>query len=136
RNPAAVAAASTRRRSRASARWCRRRVRAWGRARAAGTSAVRKAFVRTALRAGPIPRPVPAPVAFRQEPVGVTLVDPAFEALPGARADFGRLGGAVYQIEVPEKWNRRLVLFMHGWEELRPEAHVSAPDIRTDLILH
>ena len=95
-----------------------------------------KGIVRTALRAGPIPRPVPAPVAFRQEPEGVTLGDPAFEALPGARADFGRLGGAVYQIEVPEKWNRRLVLFMHGWEELRPEAHVSAPDIRTDLILH
>src|SRR5881409_3904389 len=45
-----------------------------------------KGIVRAALRGGPIPRPVPAPVAFRQEPEGVTLGDPAFEALPGARA--------------------------------------------------
>src|SRR3990170_4168534 len=81
-------------------------------------------------------RPLPSPVAFRQEPEGVTLADPAFEPLPGARADFGRLGGAVYQIEVPDNWNGRLVLEMHGFEELRPEASVSAPDIRTYLILH
>ena len=45
-----------------------------------------------------LPRPIPSPVAFRQEPEGVALGDPAFEALPGARADFGRLGGVVYQI--------------------------------------
>jgi pimeloyl-ACP methyl ester carboxylesterase len=75
-------------------------------------------------------------VAFRQEPEGVTLADPSFEALPGARADFGRLGGAVYQIEVPDNWNGRLVLEMHGFEELRPEASVSPPDLRTYLILH
>ncbi len=82
------------------------------------------------------PRPIPSPVTFRQEPEGVTLADPAFEALPGAHADFGRLGGAVYQIEVPDNWNGRLVLDMHGFEELRPEASVSPPDIRTYLILH
>ena len=82
------------------------------------------------------PRPIPSPVTFRQEPEGVTLADPAFEALPGARADFGRLGGAVYQIEMPDDWNGRLVLFMHGYGELAPEAQVSAPGIRTDLILH
>src|SRR5439155_23538315 len=35
-----------------------------------------KGIVRAALRAGPIPRPVPSPVAFRQEPEGVTLGDP------------------------------------------------------------
>jgi pimeloyl-ACP methyl ester carboxylesterase len=102
-------------------------------ARAHGRCA--KGIVRAALRAGPLPRPLPSPVAVRQEPEGVTLGDPAFAALPGARADFGRLGGAVYRIEVPERWNGRLVLFMHGYEELRPQAQVSAPDIRTDLIL-
>ncbi len=75
-------------------------------------------------------------MAFRQEPEGVTLADPAFEALAGARADFGRLGGAVYQIEIPDDWNGRLVLEMHGFEELRPEASVSPPDLRTYLILH
>ncbi len=82
------------------------------------------------------PRPLPSPVAVRPDPQGVTLGDPAFEPLAGARADFGRLGGAVYEIEVPDNWNGRLVLFMHGFGELRPEAQVSAPDIRGYLIRH
>ena len=81
------------------------------------------------------PKPLPSPVVVRQEPEGVTLEDPAFEALPGATADFGRLGGAVYQIEMPDDWNGRLVLYMHGFEDFRPEAGVSAPDFRTFLII-
>ena len=64
----------------------------------------------------------------------MTLGDPAFEPLPGARADFGRLGGSVYQIEVPANWNGRLVLYMHGYGELRPTAEVSPPGIRRYLI--
>ena len=64
----------------------------------------------------------------------VTLGDPAFEALPGAKADFGRLGGAVYQVEMPDKWNGRLVLFMHGYGELGPETSATAPDFRRYLI--
>jgi pimeloyl-ACP methyl ester carboxylesterase len=84
----------------------------------------------------PTARPIPSPVTFAQEPQGITLGDPAFEALPGARADFGRLGGAVYQIEVPDHWNGRLVLYMEGYGELGPEARVSPPNIRTYLILH
>lgn len=81
-------------------------------------------------------KPIPSPVTVRQEPEGVTLGDPAFEALAGARADYGRLGGTVYQIEMPDDWNGRLVLFMHGFEELRPQAGVSPPGIRTYLIEH
>jgi hypothetical protein len=77
---------------------------------------------------------LPPPVQVREEPDGVTLEDPAFEALPGARADFGRLGGAVYEIEVPDRWNGRLVLFMHGYGELRAEAGVTPPAIRRYLI--
>ena len=69
---------------------------------------------------------LPSPVDVLQEPDGVTLGDPSFEALPGARADFGRLGGSVYQIEIPDRWNGRLVLFMHGYGELAPTADVSA----------
>jgi pimeloyl-ACP methyl ester carboxylesterase len=84
----------------------------------------------------PTPRPVPSPVAFAQEPQGVSLGDPTFEALPGARADFGRLGGTVYQIEMPDNWNGRLVLYMHGYGELRPEAAASPPAIRGYLIRH
>ena len=79
-------------------------------------------------------RPLPRPVEVRPEPEGVTLADPAFEPLPGARADFGRLGGAVYQIEMPERWDGRLVLWMHGFEDFGPEAGISAPDIRAYLI--
>jgi fermentation-respiration switch protein FrsA (DUF1100 family) len=79
-------------------------------------------------------RPLPPPVQVRPEPEGVTLGDPAFDPLPGARADFGRLGGSVYQIEVPDNWNGQLVLFMHGYGELAPVAEVSPPGIRRYLI--
>jgi pimeloyl-ACP methyl ester carboxylesterase len=80
--------------------------------------------------------PLPPPVQVRPEPEGATLGDPAFQPLPGARADFGRLGGAVYQIEVPPKWNGRLVLHMHGFTDFAPQAEVSPPDIRRYLIGH
>jgi len=79
---------------------------------------------------------LPTPVQVRSEPDGITLEDPAFAALPGAHADFGRLGGAVYQVEVPDNWNGRLVLFMHGYGELGPEASATAPDFRRYLIGH
>ncbi|MEX0682012.1 MAG: DUF6351 family protein [Dehalococcoidia bacterium] len=78
--------------------------------------------------------PLPSPVEFRQTPERVALEDPAFEPLSGARAFFGRLGGAVYQIEIPDDWNGRLVLYMHGYGEIGPEAGVSAPDFRRYLI--
>src|SRR5688500_5035902 len=67
-----------------------------------------------------VARPLPAPIDVRQEPEGVTLADPAFTPLPGAQADYGRLGGSVYQVEMPDDWNGRLVLWMHGWEEFGP----------------
>ena len=57
-------------------------------------------------REGPGAKPLPPPVQVRPEPEGVALGDPAFQALPGARADFGRLGGSVYQVEVPERLER------------------------------
>src|SRR5579862_5484817 len=41
--------------------------------------------------------------------------DPAFEALPGAKAYFGQYDGGLYHIEVPEKWNGELVLSAHGY---------------------
>jgi pimeloyl-ACP methyl ester carboxylesterase len=78
-------------------------------------------------------RPLPAPVDVRAEPE-VELVDPAFEPLPGATADYGRIGGAVYRVEMPDDWNGRLVLWMHGFGQFAPEASVSAPDVRGYLI--
>ncbi len=81
-------------------------------------------------------RPLPEPVPYRDAPEGITLADPAFEPLPGADAHFGRLGGAVYQIEVPHAWNGGLVMWMHGFGELGPEATVAPPDFRRYLVAH
>ncbi len=80
--------------------------------------------------------PLPPPVSVRQDPEGVALADPAFEPLPGARADFGTLAGAAYQIEIPDAWNGSLVLWMHGFEEFAPEAKATPPDFRRYLISH
>jgi len=79
-------------------------------------------------------RPLPEPVPYRQTPDGIELADPAFDPLPGATADFGQLGGAVYQIEIPDKWNGGLVMWMHGFGEFAPEANVAPPDFRRYLI--
>ncbi|HMF92986.1 MAG TPA: hypothetical protein VKE96_01770 [Vicinamibacterales bacterium] len=38
-----------------------------------------------------------------------------FEALPGAKAHFGKNEGGLYRIEIPESWNGDLVLFAHGF---------------------
>lgn len=58
-----------------------------------------------------------------------TIVDPAFEPLPGATADFGTLGQAAYRIEMPENWNRKLILFAHGVRLNSTELQVSNPDM-------
>ena len=91
-------------------------------------------MINPALLLGLIAAVLPPPVQVRPEPEGVTLGDPSFEALPGAQADFGRLGGSVYQLEVPADWNGGLVLFMHGYGELAPTAGVSPPGYRRYLI--
>ncbi len=41
--------------------------------------------------------------------------DPAFDALPGAKAFFGEYSGGIYRIEIPDKWNGELVLYAHGF---------------------
>jgi hypothetical protein len=80
-------------------------------------------------------RPIPAPVTFAPEPAaGFSLGDPTFVALPGATAYFGRLGGANYQIEIPDDWNGRLVLYLHRNYNFAPTLWVSGPSIRGYLI--
>jgi hypothetical protein len=101
---------------------------------ALGCTSVRSAVPARSATTDPGERPAPAPVEVRPEPEGITLADPAFEPLPGARAEFGRLGGAVYQIEIPDEWNSRLVMWMHGFGEFAPEANVGPPDFRRYLI--
>lgn len=95
-----------------------------------------KADVSAPSTATGVPRALPPPVAISPEPQGVGLADPSFEALPGAKADFGRLGGTAYQIEVPNDWNGRLLMYQHGFQSLAPEAEVQEPWLREYLIAH
>ena len=80
------------------------------------------------------PRPIPTPVAFAQEPQGPEYGDPTFEALPGATAHFGRLGGSMYQIEMPDSWNGRLVLYIHGSGQFQPILFINQPLLRSYLV--
>ena len=76
--------------------------------------------------------PVPCPV---QEWVPD---DPQFEALPGAKAFFGKYDGGIYRIEIPEKWNGDLVLYAHGFVtnsgERGSQLRVGTGTIRQHLI--
>lgn len=65
-----------------------------------------------------------------------TAAPPDFEALPGATAHFGTLGGAVYRVEMPENWNGDLVLYAHGFRGFGTEVSVESPPraIREHLI--
>ncbi len=69
---------------------------------------------------------VPAPASGRA--VGPTEIDPvpcpsrqwrdadaSFEALPGAKAFYGRYDGGLYRVEIPDGWNGDLVLYAHGY---------------------
>jgi len=56
---------------------------------------------------------VPCPVA------AWTSDDPAFEAMPGARAISGGDDGGLYRIEIPHNWNGELVLWAHGFVDSR-----------------
>jgi len=80
-------------------------------------------------RRAPTQLPRRTPIAIDYE-----IVDPAFDALPGARAIYGEHGGAGYQIEVPDDWNGDVVYFAHGFRGNPPELTVQAPPIRRHLI--
>lgn len=76
-----------------------------------------------------------AEVILPDEPAeGFELADPSFEALPGAQALFGQLGGTAYQIEMPDDWNGRLALWAHGFRGSDPGLKVEPPPMREDLI--
>lgn len=53
--------------------------------------------------------PVPCPDQRWEES------DATFTALPDANAFFGHYDGGAYHIEIPDKWNRELVLWAHGY---------------------
>src|SRR3954447_2750773 len=62
-----------------------------------------------------------APVPSTTQP-GYLVLEPAceangtpFVALPQARVRTGIHSGAAYRIEVPDRWNGRLVVYAHGY---------------------
>lgn len=57
----------------------------------------------------------------------ITQKDPTFTALPGAKAEFGLIGKAAYQIETPANWNGSLVLYVHGFVGFGTEVAVQQP---------
>lgn len=63
----------------------------------------------TAAMGKPGVTPVPCPTQEWQ------LGDPAFEALPGAKAYFGKYDGGIYRVEIPDNWNGEFVLYAHGF---------------------
>jgi hypothetical protein len=76
----------------------------------------------------PIPTPAPG-VQRLGSPTGVAVTwkAPDFQPLAGAKANFGRLGNAVYRIEMPESWNGSLVLWAHGFRGFGTEVSVTSP---------
>jgi pimeloyl-ACP methyl ester carboxylesterase len=81
-------------------------------------------------------RPGLTPVPCPQQEWQVT--DPSFEPIGGAKPFFGRYDGGLYRIEIPENWNRELVLFAHGFvANVGPQGaqlRVPLPGIREHLI--
>jgi hypothetical protein len=102
----------------------------------AGACSRGEAQPRTPVAVVATPRPLPPPVAISPEAQGVGLGDPAFDPLPGAKADYGHLGGTVYQIEMPDDWNGRLFMYQHGFQSLAPKAEVQEPLLRQYLVEH
>jgi pimeloyl-ACP methyl ester carboxylesterase len=104
--------------------------------RAAGAIAVALAAIVVATGADSTTSdaPLPPSVNVTPEPDSGRTTDPRFVALPGATAEFGRLGGAVFQIEMPDRWNGALVMWMHGYEEFADAAQVGPPDFRSYLV--
>ncbi|HLZ70790.1 MAG TPA: prolyl oligopeptidase family serine peptidase [Dehalococcoidia bacterium] len=64
------------------------------------------------------------------------ITNARFDALPGARALYGVIAGAAYEIEVPQNWNDELVLYAHGFTGDDPIVFVQMPPLRNYFIAH
>jgi dienelactone hydrolase len=99
------------------------------------------AFVAASAALWPVPsagvgRPGITPVACPQQVW--QPADPAFQALPGAKAYFGKYAGGIYRIEIPDRWNGELMLSAHGFTTNAgprgSELRVGTPLFRDHLI--
>lgn len=86
--------------------------------------------------ATPAPPAVRTPKMLPVTPVSIQyeVIDPAFEALPGARALHGKYEGGGYRIEVPDAWNGEVVYYAHGFRGNPPQLTIDLPPLREYLI--
>ena len=77
-----------------------------------------------------------APKLGTSNGIATTAKDPTFTAVGGSKANFGKNGKAVYQMEMPEKWNGEVVYYAHGFAGFGTEVSVDAPPkaLREQLI--
>lgn len=80
------------------------------------------------------PSPIPAALITATPSVNWQRSDPTFQPLAGARALYGDLSGAVYEIEVPSRWNGELVMYAHGFRGTEPFLIVGPPPLRRHFI--
>jgi len=77
------------------------------------------------------PQPSASPVSGQKlgtsSGAKTTTKAPDFVALPGAKASFGTLGNAVYQVEIPDSWNGELVMYAHGFAGFGTQVAVDPP---------
>lgn len=92
---------------------------------------------------GPTPANTPAAPSTSGVPklgtsagAATTTKLPDFVAVTGAKAVFGTLGKSVYQIEMPDKWNHKVVYYAHGFAGFGTEVAVDPPprSLREQLI--
>lgn len=81
-----------------------------------------------------------APAPSETQP-GYLVADPRcdldgkpFTALAGARVHTGVKDGAAYRIEVPRRWNGKLVVYAHGYRGTGTTVFVSNPELRQHWI--
>ncbi|GIE98547.1 alpha/beta hydrolase family protein [Paractinoplanes rishiriensis] len=76
-----------------------------------------------------------APVPSPTQP-GYLITDPdcSFTPLDGARAYTGIRDGAAYRIEVPQRWNGKLVVYAHGYRGQGTTVYVSNPELRAHYL--
>jgi pimeloyl-ACP methyl ester carboxylesterase len=109
---------------------------------------VRRAVLVATLIAGVLtgaPAAAAPPACTAPEPSdtkpGYLVADPdcevngtPFTALDGATVHTGVRGGAAYRIEVPQRWNGRLVVYAHGYRGQGTTVYVSNPELRAHYI--